>query len=165
MAENEPVAEQSSPADEPSTTPRASARSPMNDAGTYWLSTLRPNGRPNIVPVLGVWLDGALHLAVSQAMHDPETLPAATDCVVTTDPRGLELVVRGRAARVLDDGKLGRLSGVFSSKYGIALTVQGGAFHGGGTRATGPSPYDVYEVTPAAPPAGGGSPSGTRWSF
>ncbi|MEO3810285.1 hypothetical protein ABGB17_14890 [Sphaerisporangium sp. B11E5] len=160
MAEDEPVA------DESSTTPRAtSARGPANDADTYWLSTPGRKSQANVAPILGVWLDGALHIAVSQAMHEPGHLGTAAGCAVTTDPRGLELVVRGAASRVLDEDKLGRLAEVFAAKYQVPIDVLDGSFHGDVVRAAGPSPYDVYEVTPAPPGPSADSPSDTRWSF
>jgi hypothetical protein len=164
MAENEPVAEQSCHVDVPSRTSRAGAKGPMDDPDTYWLSTLRDDGRPAIVPVLGVWLDGALHIAVSEAMHEPGTLGTTHVCAITTDPRGLDLVVKGAAVRVLDEGKLTRLAGAYTTKYRTAVHSHDGAFHSGGVRAAGPSPYDVYEVTPAVPPEPG-TGGGTRWSF
>ena len=34
---------------------------PQN-AGVFWLSTARRDGQPHVVPLIAVWLDGALHL-------------------------------------------------------------------------------------------------------
>ncbi|GAA1274234.1 hypothetical protein GCM10009677_29270 [Sphaerisporangium rubeum] len=167
MAENEPVAPV--PAGEPSTTPRVTgATGPDDGTGTYWLSAPRRNGRTTIVPVLGVWLDGALHLAVSQTMHAPEPLGATADCAVTTDPRGMELVVRGVATRVLDPAALSRLAGVFTARYDSPFTLDDTTFRTGGDTPcpAGPSPYDVYKVTPTPPtPSANASPSGTPWSL
>jgi pyridoxamine 5'-phosphate oxidase-like protein len=34
----------------------------LETAPNYWISTVRPNGRPHATPVWGVWVDGALYL-------------------------------------------------------------------------------------------------------
>ena len=43
----------------------AEARRRLAEADTYWLATVRSNGRPHLVPVLAVWLDDALHFFVA----------------------------------------------------------------------------------------------------
>ncbi len=39
----------------------AEARERLEKAEVYWLSTVRPDRRPHVTPVLSVWLDGALY--------------------------------------------------------------------------------------------------------
>ena len=61
MAEPEPVAEQlSSPPNTP-LTPWTDVRARLEGGDTYLLATVRPDGRPHVVPVLAVWIDGALY--------------------------------------------------------------------------------------------------------
>jgi Pyridoxamine 5'-phosphate oxidase len=38
----------------------AQGRRDLEEAELYWLSTVRPDGRPHVTPLLGIWLDGAL---------------------------------------------------------------------------------------------------------
>jgi Pyridoxamine 5'-phosphate oxidase len=45
----------------------------------YWLATTRPDGRPHVVPVDGIWLDGACHFGGA-----PETVHARN---LRADPR------------------------------------------------------------------------------
>src|ERR1035441_8333255 len=62
MAEQEPVTELtafSSPNALPTEWSRA--RATLAGAELYWLSSVRPDGRPHVTPLLGVWLDGALY--------------------------------------------------------------------------------------------------------
>jgi len=37
------------------------ARQELEEARLYWLSTVRPDGRPHVTPLISVWLDGALY--------------------------------------------------------------------------------------------------------
>jgi nitroimidazol reductase NimA-like FMN-containing flavoprotein (pyridoxamine 5'-phosphate oxidase superfamily) len=62
MAEQEPETELSafsSPGANP--TAWAQGRTDLEGAEVYWLSTVRPDGRPHVTPLLGAWLDGALY--------------------------------------------------------------------------------------------------------
>src|ERR687896_1891480 len=62
MAELEPIPEQlSSPRGAPLTALSwADVRTRVAEAGDFLLATTDPDGRPHVVPVLGVWLDGAV---------------------------------------------------------------------------------------------------------
>ncbi len=64
MAEPVPVTELSA-FSSPDATPTAwsRARDELADADLYWLSTVRPDGRPHVTPLLGVWLEGALYFS------------------------------------------------------------------------------------------------------
>ncbi len=33
---------------------------------TYWLATVRPDGRPHVVPLLGLWLDGRFYFLTGE---------------------------------------------------------------------------------------------------
>ena len=67
MADGEPVAERPFSADVTVPTPWAEARGRLEEAGTYWLATARPDGRPHVMPVLGAWVDGALSFSAGEA--------------------------------------------------------------------------------------------------
>src|ERR671914_1252236 len=62
MAELEPTPEQlSSPRGTPLTTLSwADVQTRVAEAEDFLLATTDPDGRPHVVPVLGVWLDGAV---------------------------------------------------------------------------------------------------------
>jgi hypothetical protein len=62
MAEPVPVTELSD-FSSPNATPTewSQARDELADAEVYWLSTVRPDGRPHVTPLLGIWLEDALY--------------------------------------------------------------------------------------------------------
>ena len=45
------------------------ARAELANAEVYWLSTVRPDGRPHVTPLLGVWLNGALYFCTGPDEH------------------------------------------------------------------------------------------------
>lgn len=74
MTEKEPAAEQPYLAED--ATQWAEARRRLADADSYWLATVRPDGLPHLVPVLAVWVDGALHLVASPTSRKAKNLLA-----------------------------------------------------------------------------------------
>ena len=39
------------------------ARQVLESAELFWLTTVRPDGRPHLTPLVAVWLDDALHFS------------------------------------------------------------------------------------------------------
>ena len=42
-------------------TPWSAARGRLESAKTYWVGTVRANGRPHVATIAAVWLDDAVH--------------------------------------------------------------------------------------------------------
>jgi nitroimidazol reductase NimA-like FMN-containing flavoprotein (pyridoxamine 5'-phosphate oxidase superfamily) len=97
------------------------AREHLRDAEVYWLSTVRPDGRPHVTPLVSVWLDGALYFCTGPGERKAKNLDGNSHCVITTGCNmlsdTLDLVVEGDAVLVSDKTKLQRLADRFSSKY------------------------------------------------
>ncbi|MEV0748016.1 MULTISPECIES: pyridoxamine 5'-phosphate oxidase family protein [unclassified Streptomyces] len=170
MSASEPVAEldprYSSPGAVPG--PWAGARRLLSEAELYWLSTVRPDGRPHVTPLIGLWWEGALHFCTGAEERKARNLAGNDEVVLTTGSNswsdGLDVVVEGRAERVTDDGRLGRLAEAWEAKYGTDwhFDVADGAFVGAqGNRA------EVFAVSPRTVFGfGKGDPfTQTRWRF
>jgi hypothetical protein len=148
-------------------TPWAEGRQRLEQAGVYWLSTVRPDGRPHVTPLIAVWLDRALHFCTGPTERKAKNLAVNAHCVVTTGSNaygdGLDLVVEGDAVRVTDEARLRRLAQAYVDKYGSdwRFEVRDGAFYGDGGEA------HVFEIAPTtAFGFGKGDPfSQTRWRF
>ena len=90
-------------------------------AAIYWLSTVRPDGRPHVTPLIALWRDGAVHVCTGPEEQKARNLEANDRVVVTTGRNewsGLDVVVEGRARRVIDDGALRTLAAAWEEKYG-----------------------------------------------
>jgi hypothetical protein len=101
----------------------------LSRAHTYWLATARSNGRPHVMPVWAVWLDGGLWLSTSGDSAKGRNLAREPRCTVTLDDEGVQLVVDGTSRRITDDVEIGRFAEVYSVKYGWPMTVRDGAVH------------------------------------
>jgi len=147
-------------------TPWAVANERLEQAEVFWLSTVRPDGRPHVTPLLAVWLDSALYFCTGEDERKAKNLAHNAHCVLTTGcnalNEGLDLVVEGDAVRVNDEARLQRLADRYAAKYDWHYSVRDGAFLGdAGNIAL------VYEVAPtrAFGFGKGTSFSQTRWRF
>jgi nitroimidazol reductase NimA-like FMN-containing flavoprotein (pyridoxamine 5'-phosphate oxidase superfamily) len=146
----------------------AEARDCLEKAEIYWLSTVRPDGRPHVTPLISVWLDSALYFCTGESERKAKNLAHNPHCVITTGcnalNQGLDLIVEGDAVQLSDEAGLQRVADTYTAKYGQEwrFTVRDGAFHGDdGNEAM------VYKVTPttAFGFGRGKSSSQTRWRF
>src|SRR4051794_14352211 len=143
----------------------------LEESQVFWVSTVRPDGRPHVTPLISVWLDGALYFCTGPDERKAKNLAQNPHCILTTGcnalGEGLDVVVEGDAVRVTDDAKLRRIADAYVSKYGRdwRFGVSDGAFvHEGAHEG---SVALVYEVAPAmAFGFGKGEEfSQTRWRF
>ena len=169
MAVNDPLTELhpgfSSP--DATATPWARAVTRLEQAEIFWLSTVRPDGRPHVTPLIAAWLDDALYFSTGPTERKARNLEANPWCVLTTGCNalggGIDLVVEGETVRTTDAATLQRVADTFASKYGapFVFTVGDGVLRGEGGEAL------VFQVRPKK--AFGFSRdatfSQTRWRF
>lgn len=151
--------------DEATATAWATGEERLEQAQVYWLSTVRPDGRPHVTPLIAVWQDGALHFCTGPEERKAKNMAHNAQVAITTGCNGLndglDVVVEGQAVEVHDEARLQRLADLYKSKYGWEFSVRDGAFYGDGGRAL------VYEVAPASAFGFGKGEqfSQTRWLF
>src|SRR5580704_14678369 len=84
------------------------------EAELFWISTVRPDGRPHVTPLVAVWLDDALHFSTGPDEQKARNLASNPRAALTTGANdwqsGLDVVVEGDAARVTDALQLDRLA-------------------------------------------------------
>lgn len=170
MGEQEPVMELS-PFSSENAVPTAwmKGRRELQDAELYWLSTVRPDGRPHVTPLLGVWLDGALYFCTGSNERKAKNLAQNPGCVLTTGRNnldGLDLVVEGEAVTVDEEVERRSVADTFESKYGPHFAPPDGTWAGLGDAIRGGEVL-LYRVAPSfAFGFGKGDRfSQTRWSF
>lgn len=145
----------------------AEAGERLESAEVYWLTTMRPDGRPHVTPLVAVWLDSVLYFCTDRGERKAKNLAGNAHCVIITGcnilAEGLDLVVEGDAVQVSDEAKLQRVADGYAAKYGppFHFTVRDGVFYGEGGEVL------LYEVTPitAFGFGKGQAFSQTRWRF
>lgn len=134
---------------------------------TFFVATVRPDGRPHSAGVGAVWLDGALYFVSGPSTRRARNLAANPACSVSVRLRGIDLVLEGEAHRVTDASTLERVAAVYrmggwpAEVEGDALTAPYSA------PSAGPPPWHLYRLTlHTAIGVAGAEPHGaTRWDF
>lgn len=134
---------------------------------TFFLATVRPDGRSHSAGVGAVWVDGALYFKSGPGTLKSRNLAANPACSVAARLSGMDLVLEGEAHRVTDPATLERIAAVYRDG-GWPVTVEGDAFTAPySAPSAGPPPWHLYRLTlHTAVAVAGAEPHGaTRWDF
>jgi PPOX class probable F420-dependent enzyme len=93
-------------------------------ARDYWVASILPDGRPHVMPVWGVWLDGALWFSSSGRSRKARNLAADPRCTMTTDIPTEPVVVHGTAALVTELDGIGPFLDALNRKYATAYGLE-----------------------------------------
>lgn len=166
----------SEPAPESLTSPRgtpltslswADVRTRVADATEFLFATTGKDGRPHVVPVLGVWLDGTVCFATARQTRKTRDLARNNGCAVTVPGHDVDLVLEGAAQLVRNAARLRKAADLFPVKYPWWHPfVENGEFYDPADTALD-DPRHVYAVEPAQVFAFGKENgfSATRWRF
>ncbi|MFI1825491.1 pyridoxamine 5'-phosphate oxidase family protein [Streptomyces sp. NPDC020412] len=151
MSDRDPVAELGPFSDsDADATPWPTALRELHQARLFWLSTVRPDGRPHVTPLLAVWTGGALYFATGDQERKARNLHGNHHCVMTTGTNvldGLDLTIEGRAELVRDPTERSTTADAYEGKYGDLLTSPDGTWYGlGDTIRSGK--VQLYRIDP-----------------
>ena len=126
-------------------------RRTLEDAELFWIATVRADGRPHVTPLVAVWLDDAIYFATGIGEQKAVNLRTNQNVILTTGcnewERGLDVVVEGRAVRVMEDSVLERLAEAWATKWDGRWHYE---VHEGGFRhEAGAGAILVFSVEPA----------------
>ena len=129
MTRKEPAAELDARFSDPGVapTPWPEGRAVLEHAKVYWLSTVRPDGRPHVTPIAALWLDDALYFTTGEAERKARNLKGNSQVVVTTGSnalQGLDVVLEVQAVLVTDEARLQRLADAYIAKYDDLFVFQ-----------------------------------------
>jgi uncharacterized pyridoxamine 5'-phosphate oxidase family protein len=147
----------------------AEGRNVLENAEAYWVTTVRPDGRPHVTTLLAVWHDGALYFCTGDGERKAKNLAQNRHCILTTGCNtleGLDVVVEGEAQKVSAEAELRDVADVYEAKYGARFTAPDGTWFGLAD-AIRDGNVPLYRVAPSiAYGFGKGAMfSQTQWSF
>ncbi|MEU7865181.1 pyridoxamine 5'-phosphate oxidase family protein [Dactylosporangium sp. NPDC049140] len=96
----------------------------LRESHNYWVSTVRPDGRPHAMPVWAVWVDDAVWFSSGRHSRKIRNLQVNPACTVTTESGAEPVVVDGRA-EVAD--AVPAVLDAYHEKYGSGMEVPGSA--------------------------------------
>src|SRR5918912_177072 len=74
----------------------------LADARNYWIATTSPNRTPHVMPVWGVWLDGAVCFGTDRQSRKARNLAANPAVAVHLESGDEVVVLHGPAVKVTD---------------------------------------------------------------
>ncbi|MCB5180987.1 pyridoxamine 5'-phosphate oxidase family protein [Streptomyces antimicrobicus] len=134
------------------------AAAQLEAAEIFWLTTVRPDGRPHVAPLMAIWQNECLHFCTGPGERKALNISANPNVVLTTGTNrygeGHDVVVEGVAVRVTDGVRLRELAAAWERKYGPDwhFDVRDGAF-------------DSTAASAAPPPTEQSEQAGTAWVF
>lgn len=162
-----PTPEQlSSPRGTPLTTLSwADVQTRVAEAGDFLLATTDADGRPHVVPVLGVSLEGTFCFVTFRQSRKAHNLTRNNGCAVTAPGPDVDLVLEGTAQLIRNAAQLQQVADLFPAKYPWWHPfVKDGEFY---DPADTTDHRHVYAVEPAQVFAFGKESgfTATRWRF
>ena len=89
----------------------------------YWVATLKPDGRPHVMPVWGAWNQGAFWFSGSRGSRKILNIKQNSACTVTTDNAREPVVVEGTAEFVDNRALLAIFLNRINTKYRTSYTL------------------------------------------
>ncbi len=132
------------------------ARERLEHTHNYWLATARPDGRPHVTAVWGVWMGDAFYFSMGQNSRKARNLAANPACTVTTERADEAVIVEGvfqgpAPAPVQPD-----IRAAYKRKYD--WDTQGYDFYS-------VQPVRAFAFTESTSETGGFADTATRWRF
>ena len=136
---------------------------------TFFVGTVRPDGRPHSAGVGAIWVDGDFYFETGATTRKGRNLARDPRCTLSVAADEFDLVVEGVATKVTDPTTVAAMAQRWAAggwparvdETGTALTAEFSA------PSAGPPPWSVYRLTPHRATALSTIESGgaTRWEF
>lgn len=114
---------------------------------TFFVGTVRPDGRPHAAGVGAVWHDGDLYVTTSPVSRKARNLDADARCTISARLQSIDLVLEGEARRTTDAQTLADVANVYNTG-GWPCRVEGDALTAPySAPSAGPPPWHVLRFT------------------
>lgn len=100
----------------------------MAGARNYWIATTRPDGRPHVIPVWGLWFDEAFTFSTDARSRKGRNVASNPHAVVHLESGDEVVILEGVVERVTDREQLTRFVALYDDKYGVTVDVDHPAF-------------------------------------
>lgn len=91
----------------------------MENSRNYWICTTRPDGRPHVAPVWGIWFEGAFYFGTDRRSRKARNLAANPEVVVNLESGDDCVIFEGVAQEVGDLSLRRRVGDAYNEKYAL----------------------------------------------
>ena len=109
----------------------------LEKSHNYWISTTRPDGRPHLMLVWGIWWQDAFWFSTGPRTRKAKNIAADPHVVIGTEKADEAVILEGTAEEIKDRSVWKQLAQIYNAKYGgdvEPLLISSGG--------------DVFRVTP-----------------
>ena len=87
----------------------------------YWMVTVRADGRPHVMPVWGIWREGAFYFSTGGQSRKARNLAANPNCVVCNEDAEQAVIVEGAASVWNDAARFEDFAREYQKKYKLDI--------------------------------------------
>jgi hypothetical protein len=128
----------------------------LTAARNYWVGTTRPDGRPHVAPVWGLWMASTFYFGTDRASRKGRNLAISPNVVIHLESGDDVVILEGAVEEVTDETVRARVYEAYRAKYGMAPEGP----EGSDSFLYGLSPRTAYSWRERDFPT-----SATRWRF
>lgn len=89
----------------------------LKKSHNYWVVTTRPDGRPHMMVVWGLWLDGGFYFSTGRQSRKAKNLDANAHCIIASEKANEAVIVEGVAEEVGDVELRRSFIRIYEKKY------------------------------------------------
>lgn len=90
----------------------------LENSHNYWIATSRPDGRPHLMLVWGVWWQNAFWFSTGPRTRKAKNIAADPHCVIGTEKADEAVILEGVAQEITDRAVWKQIVEVYNRKYG-----------------------------------------------
>lgn len=95
----------------------------LNKSHNYWVTTVRPDGRPHSMVVWGLWMEGGFYFSTGRKSRKAKNLGANGHCVIATEKANEAVIVEGMAEEAMDIAARRDFLKIYERKYQFDMSA------------------------------------------
>ena len=84
----------------------------------YWISTARPDGRPHLMVIWGIWWENAFWFSTGPRTRKAKNIAAQPYCVIGTEGADQAVIIEGLAREIKERAIWRQFAAPYDKKYG-----------------------------------------------
>ncbi|MGB2589893.1 MAG: pyridoxamine 5'-phosphate oxidase family protein [Candidatus Acidiferrum sp.] len=90
----------------------------LEKSHNYWIATTRPDGRPHLMLVWGIWWEGAFWFSTGPNTRKAKNIAVHAHCAIGTDRADEAVILEGIPEEISDRSVWKHFASVYNKKYG-----------------------------------------------
>lgn len=93
------------------------AENRLKKSRQYWIATTRPDGRPHVMVIWALWLDGKLYFSTGKTSRKARNLAANPNCTMCTEDAAEAVILEGTIETEHDLKTIRKFLRLYEKKY------------------------------------------------